>query len=403
MPGLIPNTVGISPPGALGVAFFYYLTSRLSQNDGKIRFVERAGSRSAAALKDAGLRIVTAEGAVAVSGAGLFCGTMSEAYSRGELPSVLMICANPDQLFEYISEFVQLLEVQEKDGVLTDDLPHVPALMLLANGIYFQRVRQVLIEKLEESILLGRLADLWPDRMPRVVGRLLRGVTVQTALREGSGSEAVYKPGPPNLTTVAGGTPELRARLCELLRSRGGRFDDAGGASPTRVEFIKAFINLNSNLLGLIRAIDDDGRFHLYTLHEIYTPDFLVAAEELIRKVLNIGKAVHAFRPEETAEPVVQRCFEVALHYPKHVPSSLQWFDQQIRSGNVAVAIPPTEAWLLNPLLHYAKSAALTAEAAYLENLSARLLDKIASVRVRYGSDLQPESPAVTARRAPVR
>ena len=39
----------------------------------------------------------------------------------------------------------------------------LPRSILCSNGIYFQRVRQFLLEKLEEATLLGRLPDLWPD------------------------------------------------------------------------------------------------------------------------------------------------------------------------------------------------------------------------------------------------
>jgi hypothetical protein len=93
--------------------------------------------------------------------------------------------------------------------------------------------------------------------MPRLVGRLLRGVTIQTGQRDGSGADAVYRPGPLGRTRVAGGDAAIRARTVELLVSLGEWFEMGDEASPTRVEFDKALVNLTANLLGQLAAIDE--------------------------------------------------------------------------------------------------------------------------------------------------
>ena len=50
--------LGILPAGALGVAFFHHLTAKLTRLDGSVCFLEREGSASGAALREAGsLRI----------------------------------------------------------------------------------------------------------------------------------------------------------------------------------------------------------------------------------------------------------------------------------------------------------------------------------------------------------
>jgi hypothetical protein len=300
MSGLATGTVGISPAGALGVAFYHYLTRELSAHQDRVVFLERTGSASAAAMRSSGELKIAQRGRAEVRAVQpQLAGTLTQAYAGGRLPEVLLICANPDQLFEYVSDFVVLLEAQEAEGRLCPGAEDIPYVLLLANGIYYQRIRQVLIEKLEESTLLGRLPDLWPDVMPRIVGRWLRAVTMQTALRDGSGVHAVYRPGPQNSTTVAGGDAVGRAGVCALLTGLGGWFENAGSAPPTRVEFLKAFVNLSSNLLGLIRAIDASGGFRALRLHEIYAGDFFDEARGLITVVFSIGKAVHAFRPDD--------------------------------------------------------------------------------------------------------
>ena len=94
------------------------------------------------------------------------------------LPEVLLICPNPDQLLPLLTPCVSLLERASETGTLDPAALPLPLLVLCSNGIYFQRIRQVFLEKLEESTLLGRLPDLWPDLMPSIVGRLLRGVSL---------------------------------------------------------------------------------------------------------------------------------------------------------------------------------------------------------------------------------
>lgn len=384
MSGLARDLVGISPAGALGVAFYYYLNQELAAKQGGVVFLERTGSASASALREAPSFHIVARGRVVeVPAKPIQVGTLLDAYRAARLPQVVLVCANPDQLFSYVTDFVKLLELQDAEGKLLPGGEDIPYVLLLANGIYFQRFRQVLIEKVEESTLLGRLPDLWPDVMPRIVGRWLRGVTVQTALRDGAGADAVYRPGPRNRTTVAGGDPLGRSIVCTVLSSLGGWFEDAGGASPTRVEFLKAFVNLNSNLLGLLEATDDSGGFRPLRLKEIYQPGFLPKARELISVVFEIGKAVHAFRANESLEPIFEECVKLGQHYPEHVPSSLQWVEQQIRAKRLAADIPPTEGWLLNPLLHYARSAGLQKETRYLEEIRDRLVQRLSRVRQR--------------------
>lgn len=333
-------------------------------------------------------------GEVRVASNKVWAGTFTDAWNAGIMPRWVLICSNTDQILDYISEWIDLIVLQNEQNLLFPSASEVPALVLTANGIYFQRVRQILIEKLEEAELLGKLPDLWPDVMPKVVSRLIRGVTMQTSVRHGEGADAIYCPGPSNITTLAGGDRGLRRGICADATRRGARFEDAGELPPTRVEFQKAFMNLNSNLLGLISAISSDGSFRPLTLKEIYTADFCIRGAELIRHVLSIGKAVHAFAPEESAEPIIAHVFEVAQRFPDHVPSSIQWIEQQVRHGNISNEIPPTEKWLLSPLLHYAKNAGLKKEHDFLEALQQQLQQKLTLAKTHYDTKHTPGARA---------
>lgn len=149
-----PGTVGILPVGALGVAFYHHLSK--DTEEGQVYFVEREGSTSGRVFREHGrLTIHRPEGEQIVKAR--WRPTLLECAAEGELPEILLVCTQPDKLLEMVTSIVRLLErlyEREPDADLGADLP---AIVLCSNGIYFQRVRQFLLEKLEESTLLGRL------------------------------------------------------------------------------------------------------------------------------------------------------------------------------------------------------------------------------------------------------
>ncbi|HXG47394.1 MAG TPA: hypothetical protein VNO52_07215 [Methylomirabilota bacterium] len=380
----IEGTVGILPPGALGVAFYYHLTGGLSHDDGDVFFLERPGSVSAKPLREGGELVISAGDHVhRLPARERIRGGVLECHRTHTLPEILLVCPNPDQLLGIITVCVELLErVFEEGGLWGGALP-IPIVVLSSNGIYFQRLRQIYIEKIEEATLLGRLPDLWPHLMPQIVGRLLRGVTIQTGVREGSGAATIYHPGPRGITRLAGGDEGSRQRACQILSRRGGWFELAANSSATRLEFDKALVNLTANLLGQLQAIDEHGGFRPLRVEEIVVASQQEEIRRLARAVFRVGQAVRAYGPTEDFEVVFGRMLESLYQHLTHVPSSLQWVDLRLRTGTLKAELTPTEAWLLEPLIRYARSAELEAEAAYFEELRTRLLDRLTRLCAR--------------------
>ena len=374
------GAVGILPAGALGVAFFHHLTHAETDPLGRVVFLEREGSTSGSALrKGASLRIATSQGVREIHDAKIWRPSLMECAAKENwLPELVLVCTQPDQLLGVIGCTVQLFEFLCERYPETQAVAELPALILCSNGIYFQRVRQFLIEKLEEGTLFGRLPDLWPDLMPRIVGKLLRGVTIQTGQREGSGAAALYRPGPRGRTRLAGGDRSVRERCAGVLTSLGGWFEVADDASPTRVEFDKALINLTVNLLGQIAAIDAQGHFRPLTIGEILRGESRDDAEELARRVIEVGRAVHAYRPDEHFDCLWAGIFQTCRELLEHVPSSLQWIEMQLQRGALEAHLTPTETWLLEPLIRYARAAGLEDAAHYFEQLTHRVESKLA-------------------------
>ena len=371
------GTIGILPAGALGVSFFYYLTHRLTRNDGAVFFLERAGSQSAGARQERSeIRIAEADVIHRVALVKIAAGDLLTAFEKMAWPEIALLCPNPDQLPGILRTVVQSLERLNEYGELTPDF-ELPTLVLAANGIYYQRLRQQFIERLEESTLLGRLPDLWPDFMPRIVGRLLRGVTIQTGVRDGDGADAVYHPGPRGITRLAGGDQKVRERACDVLRGRGAWFELARHSSATRLEFDKGMVNLTANLLGQLYAIDERGRFTPLRVREIVTPEHEAEIRQLAQRVFDVGRAVKAYAADERFETVFAQMLETTHQHDEHVPSSLQWINLRLRQGRLEVRLTPTEEWLLNPLIRYAHAAGLDETAVFFEHLKARNMAKL--------------------------
>jgi len=378
----LQQAIGILPAGALGVSLFYHLTRELREIRGDAYFVTRTGSVSAKELsRDRKLRIADDKGIHEFDATELLKPDLLSCARLGELPEVLVVCPNPDQLLGVITDIVQLLEMAYEGGEL-EQLP-LPTVVLSSNGIYYQRLRQIFIEKLEEATLLGRLPDLWPDIMPRIVGRFLRGVTIQTGLREGSGASAVYRPGPRGITRLAGGEQSVRERCCAMLASRGAWVELALNSSATRLEFDKGIINLATNLLGQLYAIDEAGRFTALRVEQILAPEREPEIRKLASEVFAVGQAVRAYAKTDEFEQIYRPLRETLDMHRSHVPSSLQWVGLRLRTGELAEELTPTENWLLEPLIRYARSAGLEQSAEYFENLKRRLLEKLLWARER--------------------
>ncbi len=369
---LQPGHVGILPVGALGVAFFHHLTDGCRRIDGRVHFLEREGSASSSLLRKTGtLRIDdTLHDLTRV-----WSPDLPACLAAGHLPEIVLICTQPDQLLGMMKSIVRLLERLHTAGALDQ----LPLFILLSNGIYYQRVRQYFGEVLEEAMMFGRLPDLWENgRMGWIIGRLLRGVTIQTGQREGDGADAIYRPGPSGRTRIAGGDPAHRERAARVLTGLGAWFEVAAHPSATRVEFDKALVNLFANLLGQLHAIDEAGNFRLLTIRQIIDAAGTTETRELARHVIAVGQAVRAYEAGEDFEALLAEMLASARQHLDHVPSSLQWIAQRLRARELPPRRTPTEQWLLDPLIRYAQGAGLDDTAQYFEDLTHRIEHRLA-------------------------
>lgn len=371
-------SVGILPAGALGAAFFTHLTGNLARADtGLVRFMPRAGATGSAPLTKAESIHIIAHGETTATAIHRDRATLPDlctCAATDRLPDIILVCPQTDRLLPIITEYVGALETLVARHGPTDWIHRVPILILCSNGIFHQRVRRFFVEALEESALYGRLPDLWnDDAMGRIVGKLIRGVTIQTGRRDGDGAAALYHPGPRGRTRLCGGLPESRRIAGETLAALGGWFDVENTATPTRVEFDKALVNLCGNLLGLLQSIDDTGAFRPLKVKEIFPTDDSPETREMVGHIVAIGRAVRAYAENETFEQLYRAAMATARGPLEHIPSSIARVAQELRDGTLATHLPPTELWLIDQLITFARTAGLTDSEAYLHSLVTRI------------------------------
>ena len=371
--------VGILPMGALGVAFYFHLTRQLGAVEETIGFIERTGSATIKAQRARGSVPIFYDGNLHSVATGPACHPDLLACAQGGwMPEVVLVCTQSDQILPVISSFVELLEWLYAAQGLESAVESLPLLVLCSNGIYYQRVRRFLVETLEESTLYGRLPDLWSQPMGLIVGKLLRGVTMQTGQRQGEGPEAVYHPGPAGLTRLAGGEAADRRRAGQLLQERGGRFDIEEEHSATRVEFDKALVNLFANFLGQFKAIDENGVFRAAIVRDIVPDPESAETREMAHHVIAVGRAVKAYRADEDGDVIYRSAMTVVRGPMEHVPSSIKWIEAQLRAGCLQAQITPTERWLLEPLIQYASHAGLDDSTRYFNGLISQIETRMA-------------------------
>ena len=378
--------VGIVPVGALGVAFFHHLGGGKPANLGKVGFIERRGSQHGAATRGHGVLKIAADGDVVELRTTDVCHPELVASAMlGWLPEVLLGCTQPDQLLTTIGDYVGLLEWLFSVHGIEEAALRLPVLVLCSNGIYHERVRRFLVELLEESMLYGRLPDLWDGPMARIVGKLLRGVTLQTGHREGSGTSAIYHPGSSGRTILTGGSRESRNHAASLLRGLGACFETEDTQPPVRVEFDKALINLWGNLFGQLKAINLQGEFQLLRVREIFDDPEAADLRLFSSHVFAIGRAVRAYREDEDFAQLHAAALKIAAAPTAHIPSSLMWIHSQLRDGTLQAELTPTEKWLLDPLIRFAKTAGLDDSADFFTKLGLRVEGKLQAA-IHYAS-----------------
>ena len=205
--------------------------------------------------------------------------------------------------------------------------------------------------------------------------------------RTGEGDSAVCIPGHAGLTTVVGGSLESK-RLVERLLSKGGPVSLVPPETHApEVELHKAYVNLVSNVVGIIASIAEDGAFVPRTIEEvIHNPDVADLLCVVSACVVRIGSSMNIHKYQIVSPSgALEQLKQTLEPFGKHTASSVQYVQMSITNKTLQPTITPTEAWLINPMKHIANMASLSSVVAELDMLEEKLVDSLQRACRHYG------------------
>lgn len=195
-----PMVGGMVTAPLMSLFVIHHLTAGGSVDPGVI-FLDRPGGGESSQLRWADGLQIEQDGVIRrIACAGRFSGGLIESYDAGTLPELILVATNPAQIDQVLSGLLLLLEWMRDEGTLNAERLAYPYLLFVTNGIYFNRLRYRFVEVLERAMMEGQLPDLWPNLVPFLVSRLLRGPKVLIGQRTGRGAAAIYHPGAKGLT-----------------------------------------------------------------------------------------------------------------------------------------------------------------------------------------------------------
>jgi len=378
------GTLGVHPPGALGVAFFVHARAECFVGVGGDGITDPLKQAGALRLEDHGtLRTVPLRGRT--------FSNLLEADALGQMPELLLVCCNPDQLPHFTADMTRFLENLAGRGRLSgveQVRERTPILLVLPNGILSEQMLQTYEEQVGEALLMGRLPGVSEDVIQAVLERVVRGVSLQAGGRRGGGPEAVYVLERKGLLVFAGGCEQARERIEAILTAHEYPFRHARGVPGTRIEFDKAMISIVLNVGGLIHTVRPDGDLIDLRMGDLCKdPTKQEFVSEITRAVFDVGRAVGAYPPEADYETVWAPHRATILAHADHVTSSLKTFRDALAAGLTSVRLFSNEEWLLTPLARYAARAGLTREEQLFRSLKRQVQEAMARAsRCRSGA-----------------
>lgn len=393
---LIPGTIGVHPPGALGVALFVHARADCfigMSGDGITRSVQRAGS----ILLDAGGRVrpVPLDGRIYAN--------LLEADTLKGAPELLMVCCNPAQLPSFTRDVTCFLESLAQRGRLRSvrDVARVmPILLILPNGILAEQTRRTFVEQLTESMLMDRLPGVDEAMIDRLSDRLVRGVSFQAGERRGSGSDTIYVLQKKGSVVFAGGGAVERERVEAILSAHGYQGRQVRDVPATRIEFDKAMISIVLNVGGLIHVVGPDGRLIDLRMGDLcLDSEKRSFVEQVTRAVFDVGRAIGAYAPADDYDAVWSEHRATILSNRGHVTSSIKAFRDALERGLDSVELFSNEEWILSPLSRYAARARLHEQENLFRSLRRQVQASMArAIRHRRGPNHNGHAGAQTMR-----
>jgi long-subunit acyl-CoA synthetase (AMP-forming) len=387
------GSLGVHPPGALGVGFFVHARAEC--------LIGRGGDGITHLLKESGALRLLDDGKVRlVSLKNRICSNLLEADALSMMPELLLVCCNPDQLGDFTGEMVRYLENLAERGRVTciDDVRAlVPILLVLPNGILSEQTVRTYEEQLHESVLMGRLPGVSDEMLSALLDRVVRGISLQAGGRRGFGAESVYILERKGSVVFAGGGILEQERVESILRKHEYPFTHVRGVPATRVEFDKAMISMVLNVGGLIHTVTESGELVDLRMGDLCKdPTKADFVHRVTRAVFDVGVACGAYPQDASYEEIWSKHVETILSHAGHVTSSLKGFRDALGRGLSGVRLFSNEEWILTPLSRYAANAGMEAEEKLFASLRRQVQASMARA-IRYRDSRGPDGESGSA------
>jgi hypothetical protein len=367
---IIQQTTGIYPLTATGISLYYH-----SKIDTII--CRKGGVTSNLLTEKPEIKLFDGYGLKTINLSECYtCGILEAAHKK-VLPAVIICTPGYEHLHDLINELADV--ALELSGL--DLLKHYaklsrfyfPTIILASNGIIYDETIYHLQLKLQERGINEGITR-------NICSKVVRASLMQGARREGSN----YYPHKKGLIKIAVPRYELFMPVVELLNSKSITF--SVHTNPRRIEFEKAIVNIATNSIAMVFALDKkEFRLRRINLEEALSPKDATHnrfVKELQHAVFEIGKCAGAFSASESFEKVwLPRKEQILKHDSEHISSSLHCFRNMIQTRNFPEKLPAKEHALIHPLKGFAQHYNLNNYVLLLAELEQLIINNIHFVR----------------------
>ena len=363
---VIQATIGIYPVTSLGVSFYHYCGIDLL-------ICRKNGVTSQLFANEPILNIKDNDHLKKIHIENGFTNGMVDALNKKVLPTAI-ICTPPyDFIDDMVNELTDVaVELMERDLLKSyTNLKrfYFPTIILASNGIIYDEV----VYSLQTSLQKRNIPELI---IKNIYSKIVRASIMQGAYRNNN----IYFPHKKGLIKIALPKFPLFSQVVDLLNSH--KFTFSIHTNPHRIEFEKAMVNIATNAIALVFALDQkDYKLKAIDIKKALAPDNATHAtfvKEVQLAIFEIGKKAGAFSEIDTFEKVwYPRKEQILKHDSPHITSSLHYFKNMIQTRDFPDGLPPTEYALTYPLKCFAKHYQLHDEVILLEELEKMISSNI--------------------------
>lgn len=369
-------TIGIYPVTSLGMSFYHYCKVDLL-------ICRKNGITAGLFTETPEINIDTNDGIQTYNIKNHVTNGMLEAYNKGVLPQAILCTPHYQHLTNLTDELTELAIALKDDKKLLSvsnlNRFSFPTIILGSNGIIYDET----IYSLQTKLQAAGLSDIL---VRNICNKVIRASIMQGAHRE----KNTYFHQKKGLLKLAVPKSPMFSQVMGLLNQKDFTFSIH--KSPHRIEFEKAMVNIASNSIALIFALDQKNyKYRKVTMAEALAPENATHAtfvNEVQKAIFTIGQKAGAFSEAETFETVwLPRKQQILKHDSNHASSSLYCFREMLITKTFSDELPTSEQGLVYPLKCFARHYQLYHEIVLMEELERMLYSNLAFAR-KYADEI---------------